>query len=161
MSDTKLNIKAAAKGVRISPRKVNIVASLVRRRSASDALTILQNTPRRAALPLTKVIKSAVANAQSTKGLKLEELTIQSLLVTEGGSFKRFKFVGQGRRARPRPMLKKSSHITVTLAKIEAPAKAAAKSSPKPSSKDAPKKDIKKEQPVSTAAKKKPSGGTK
>ena len=52
-------VKAVAKGVRMSPRKVREVASLVRGRTVADALTILSHTPRRAAGPVSKVIASA------------------------------------------------------------------------------------------------------
>jgi len=113
-------VKAIAKDIRISPRKVAVVADLVRRRTVSDALVILEHTDRRASEPVTKVINSAVANARHNLRLpndELQKLEVQTIMVTEGSAkLKRYAFVGHGRRARPRPMLKRSSHITVVLA---------------------------------------------
>lgn len=115
-------IKAIARDIRISPRKVAVVADLVRRRSVADALVILEHTERKAAGPIIKVINSAVANAKHNNRLSVEQLQaleIETIMVTEGSSFKRYKFVGAGRRARPRPMVKKSSHVTVVLVSPE------------------------------------------
>lgn len=159
-------VKAIAKEIRISPRKVAVVADLVRRRTVSDALVILKHTDRKAAQPVTKVINSAVANARHNLRMSNDELNaleIKTIMVTEGSAkLKRYAFVGAGRRARPRPMLKRSSHITVVLAspqkeevkkkeapkaaKTEAPAKAAAKPAAKkaPVKKPAVKKEVKK-----------------
>lgn len=128
-----VEVKAIAKGVRISPRKVGVVASLVKKRTVSEALTILEHTERKAALPISKLINSAAANARHN--LKLSEAEVQALdittiMVTEGITLKRYKFVGTGRRARPRPMLKRSSHITVILGKLESKSKLKSKSTP-------------------------------
>jgi large subunit ribosomal protein L22 len=129
-------IKAIAKGIRISPRKVGVVASLVKKRTVKEALTILEHTPRAAALPITKLINSAAANARHNLKLSADEvqnLDIATIMVTEGTTMKRYKFVGHGRRARPRPMLKRSSHITIILGKLEpkSDSKSEAKSSAK------------------------------
>jgi len=154
-------VKAIAKDIRISPRKVAVVADLVRRRTVSDALVILEHTDRRASEPVTKVINSAVANARHNLRLpndELQKLEIQTIMVTEGSAkLKRYAFVGHGRRARPRPMLKRSSHITVVLASPteakketkevkETPAKKAAKPASKKAlaKKPAVKKETKK-----------------
>ena len=116
MSQTE--VKAIAKGIRISPRKVGVVVALIRRRTVTDALVILENTQRKAARPVAKLINSAVANARNNLRMPtadINSLEIKSIMVTEGSSMKRYKFVGHGRRAKPRPMLKRSSHITVVL----------------------------------------------
>ncbi len=116
MSD--LQVKAIAKGIRISPRKVGVVADLVRRRTVADALVILENTERKAAAPIIKLINSAVANARHNMRMnadQIAQLDIQTIMVTEGMTMKRYKFVGAGRRAKPRPMLKRSSHVTLVL----------------------------------------------
>lgn len=139
-----MQVKAIAKGIRISPRKVAVVAGLVRRRSVADALVILSHTERSAAQPITKLINSAVANARHNLKLSPEDikkLEIQTIMVTEAPSTRRYKFVGTGRRARPRPMLKRSSHITVILAL--------------PQAKEAtnPSKDAKSAKPASTPKK--------
>jgi large subunit ribosomal protein L22 len=133
---SQVEVKAIAKGIRISPRKVGVVADLVRRRSVADALIILSHTQRSAAQPIAKLINSAVANSRHNLKLSPEDikkLEIQTIMVTEAPSMKRYKFVGTGRRARPRPMLKRSSHVTVILSLPQS--KEAAKT-PKP----APKK---------------------
>ncbi len=77
-------VSSVAKGVRMSPRKVGVVASLVRGRTVSDALTILQHTPRRAAEPVIKAIQSAKANADNNHDLKPDTLTISAITVTPG-----------------------------------------------------------------------------
>lgn len=104
--------QAIAKGIRMSPRKVSVVAALVRGRSVQDALTILSHTPRRAALPLTKVIESAKANADYNHGYKPDTLVITELSVTAGSRLKRFRPAARGRAL---PYQKKTSHIRVVV----------------------------------------------
>ena len=105
-------VKAVAKGVRMSPRKVGIVASLVRGRTVADALVILDHTPRRAALPVKKVIESAKANADYNHGLKPDSLKIVSISVTPGPSLKRYRPAAHGRAL---PFQRRSSHINVIV----------------------------------------------
>ncbi len=113
-------VNASAKGVRISPRKVGVVAALVRGRSVSDAITILEHTPRRASLPVKKVIESAQANATNNHNLQLTTLKLSSITVTPGSRMKRFRPAAHGRAL---PYEKKSSHIFVTVEGEEKPAK--------------------------------------
>ncbi len=122
--------RAIAKGVRLAPRKVSLVASLVRGRTVSDALIILEHTPKRAAKDIAKVIKSAKANATNTHGIKADNLVIDTLTVTAGPRLKRFKPASRGRAL---PFQKKTSHITVVVRGEEKPKKkpAAAKSETK------------------------------
>jgi large subunit ribosomal protein L22 len=151
---SEIELKAIAKNIRISPRKVAVVTDLVRRRSVSDALTILEHTERKAAGPVIKLINSAVANGKNNLRLSndvLQSLDIKTIMVTEGSTMRRYKFVGTGRRAKPRPMLKRSSHITVVLSapapseKKEVKKPAEAKAPAKPAAKKAaPKKEAKK-----------------
>lgn len=75
-------VKAVAKGVRMSPRKVGVVAQSVRGRTVADALTILEHTPRRAALPVKKAIESAKANADHNHNYKPDTLKIVQISVT-------------------------------------------------------------------------------
>jgi len=75
-------VKAVAKGVRMSPRKVGVVASLVNGRTVADALTILNNTPRKAAVPVRKTIESAKANADHNHNVKPDSLKIVEISVT-------------------------------------------------------------------------------
>lgn len=105
--------RAIAKGVAMAPRKVSLVASLVRGRSVEDALVILEHTPKRAARPIAKVIASAKANAVNTHGFDGKTLEIQSIQVTTGQRLKRFKPAAMGRAL---PFQKKTSHITVVVA---------------------------------------------
>lgn len=117
-------VNAVAKGVRISPRKVSVVAALVRGRSVEDALTILNHTPRRSALAVRKVIESAKANADHNHNLRPDTLTITEIRVGNGPSFKRYRPAAQGRAL---PFLRRSSHIYVTVdGEIRAPKKTAA-----------------------------------
>ncbi len=125
--------RAVAKGVRLAPRKVSLVASLVRGRSVSDALTILEHTPKRAAKPIAKVIASAKANAVNTHGIQEKDLVIQTLTVTAGPRLKRYKPAAMGRAL---PFQKKTSHITVVVRGEEKPKK-------KPVAKAADKKETK------------------
>jgi len=105
-------VKAIAKSVRISPRKVSVVASLVRGRSVNDALTILAHTPRRAAIPVSKAIKSAQANADHNHGYKPDSLRIVEISVTPGVRYKRFRPVSRGMA---HPFQRRTSHIRVIV----------------------------------------------
>lgn len=123
MAETK-STHAIARGVRLAPRKVSLVASLVRGRTVADALTILEHTPKRAARPVAKVIASAQANATNTHGIDGKTLIIESLQVTAGPRLKRFKPAAHGRAL---PFQKKTSHIRVVVTGAVKPKKAAAK----------------------------------
>mgnify|MGYP002402227152 CR=1 FL=1 len=92
-----MSVQAIAKGVRISPRKVGVVAALVRGRSVEDALTILEHTPRRSALAVSKAIASAKANADHNHGFKPATLQIVEITVTHGPRIKRFRPAAHGR----------------------------------------------------------------
>ena len=117
-----IKVRAYAKGVDQTPRKVGIVAGLVRGRTVADALVILEHTPRRAALPVKKVIASAAANATNNHGLDGKSLEIKTLSVTSGPRLKRFKPASRGRAL---PFQKRSSHILVEVTGVEKPKKAA------------------------------------
>lgn len=105
-------VKAVAKGVRISPRKVAVVAALVRGRSVEEALTILDHTPRRSALAVRKTIVSARANAEHNHNYKPATLQITEISVTPGPRIKRFRPAARGRAL---PFERKSSHIHVVV----------------------------------------------
>ena len=118
-------VKAAAKSVRMSPRKVSVVASLVRGRSVADALTILEHTPRRAAKPIKKVIESARANADHNHNYKADTLQIVSIQVSPGPRFKRYRPAAHGRAL---PFQRRTPHIFVEVdGEIRAPKKPAVK----------------------------------
>jgi len=103
---------AFQKGVRISPRKVAVVADLVRGRSVADAITILEYTPRRAALPVKEAVKSAAANAEHNHSYKPGTLEIIEISVTSGPRLKRFIPAARGRARR---FQRKTSHIRVVV----------------------------------------------
>ncbi|HEX8390306.1 MAG TPA: 50S ribosomal protein L22 [Candidatus Saccharimonadales bacterium] len=110
--------RAVAKGVRLAPRKVSLVASLVRGRSVADAMVILDHTPKRAAKTVAKVIASAKANALGTHGIIEDGMMIDTLTVTAGPRLKRFKPAAMGRAL---PFEKQTSHITVVVTGAEKP----------------------------------------
>ena len=116
MADTIYTVKAHIKGVDQTPRKLSLVASLVRGRTVADASVILDHTPKRAALAVKKAIQSASANAVNNHGLDAKSLTISTLSVTAGPRIKRFKPASRGRAL---PFEKKSSHILVEVAGVE------------------------------------------
>ncbi len=117
-------VRSYAKGVDQTPRKVALVASLVRGRTVADALVILEHVPKRAALPVKKAIQSAQANATNNHNLDGKTLEITTLSVTAGPRLKRFKPASRGRAL---PFQKKSSHILVEVSGAEKPKKVTAK----------------------------------
>ncbi len=120
-----MTVKASAKGVRVAPRKVGVVAALVRGRTVSEALTILEHTPRRSAVAVSKVIASAKANAEHNHNMKPDTLKITHITVTPGPRFKRYRPAAHGRAL---PFERKSSHIFVEVdGEVRAPKKPATK----------------------------------
>lgn len=107
-----MSVKAVAKGVRMSPRKVGVVAALVRGRTVADALVILEHTPRRSAEPVAKVIASAKANAEHNHNLKPDTLKIVEISVSPGSRLKRYRPAAQGRAL---PFQRRTSHIRVVI----------------------------------------------
>jgi len=105
-------VLAVAKGVNMSPRKVGVVAALVRGRSVDDALVILSHVPRASAIPVRKAIESARANADHNHRLKPETLMITEISVTPGVRLKRFRPAAQGRAL---PFQRRTSHIRVVV----------------------------------------------
>lgn len=124
MADNR-TVNAIARGVNMAPRKVGLVAGLVRGRTVADALTILEHTPKRAAKPVAKVIASAKANARNNHGLDEKSLVIHSLQVTSGPSLKRYR---PGAYGRAKPYQKRTSHISVVVSGQEKPRKKPAQS---------------------------------
>lgn len=115
-----MSVKAESKGVRLSPRKVAAVATLVRGRTVADAIVILEHTPRRAALSVLKTIKSAQANAAHNHNYKADTLVITEITVNHGPRMKRFRPAAMGRAL---PYMKRSSHIRVLVDGEQRPAK--------------------------------------
>lgn len=105
-------MKAVVKTIRISPKKLNLVASLVRNKDVQEAMDILKFTPKKGALPLSKAIKSAAANAENNFKQKKETLFIKEIVVNKGPTYKRSVPISRGR---VHPILKRNSHLTVTI----------------------------------------------
>lgn len=107
-----MHAKAHLRNIRISPRKVRVVAALIRGRNVSDAKTQLTFLMRKAALPIIKLIDSAVANAVHNLKLDPKELYISEIFVNEGPTLKR----GMPRaRGSSYTIRKRMSHISLTL----------------------------------------------
>ena len=114
---------AYIKGVDSQPRKVSIVASLVRDRYVSDAIVILENTPRRAAKPVMKAIQSATANLMNNNSIDTKTIAISRISVTAGTRMRRYVPASRGRAL---PYEKISSNIFVEVVGDEKAKKAAA-----------------------------------
>lgn len=114
-------VRSYAKNVDQTPRKISLVASLVRGRTVNDALVILSHTPKRAVRPLVKAIESARANAINNHGYDGKSLVITTLSVTTGTRLKRFVPASRGRAL---PFQKKSSNILVEVTGALKPVKA-------------------------------------
>lgn len=104
-------MKAILKNYRQSPRKVRLIAGLVRGKSTTDALTTLKFVDKRAAGPFAKVIQSAVANAKD-QGKNVEKLFIKTVQVDKGTVLKRSMPRARGSASR---INKRNSHISVEL----------------------------------------------
>ena len=107
-----MDIRATSQYVRISPRKLRLVAVAVKPLTVAHALSQLRNMDKRAAVHLHKTLKSCVANAIANAKAKEEDLVIKSILIDEGPSFKRFQPVARGMA---HSFKKRTSHITVIL----------------------------------------------
>jgi large subunit ribosomal protein L22 len=107
-----METSAAAKYVRISPRKIRLIMDQVRGKKVEEALNMLSFAPQKGARILKKLINSAVANAEQNSGVDVDSLFIKRLYADEGPTLKRFRPRAQGRATRIR---KRSSHLTVVL----------------------------------------------
>jgi len=101
-----------AKYIRISPRKVRIVADLIKGKSVDDAYAILTYTPKAASPVLAKVLKSAEANAVNNNGLNREKLYVETAIANPGPVLKRYMPRAKGSAS---SIKKRTSHITVVL----------------------------------------------
>jgi large subunit ribosomal protein L22 len=106
------DIRAFARQIPISAQKVRLVVDLVRGRDVVEALEMLRYVPNGAANPVSKVIASAMANAEENFGITRDELFIHTIFADEGPTRKWRRF---GARGRFKPWLRRSSHITVVL----------------------------------------------
>ena len=107
-----MEVRATAKYVRMSPRKVRLVGDLVKGKSVEEALAVLRFTPKAAALPVSKVVASAAANAENNYSLNRRDLTVLNITTDEARGLKRGRARARGHYDR---IVKRASHITVTL----------------------------------------------
>ena len=107
-----MEVKAVAKYLRMSPTKLAPVADLVRGKDLAEALTILKFTSGKSAELVEKVVQSAAANAENNFELNPDNLFVSEILVNQGPTMKRWRAGAQGRAGK---ILKRSSHISVTL----------------------------------------------
>lgn len=113
-------VKAVARHIPISPQKVRLVMDLVRNKDAEEALNILRFMPQKAAEPVYKLIQSAVANAEQNYGLEIDELFVSRIYADDGPRRRLSPYGGRfGARGRFKPILRRSSHLTVVLAERE------------------------------------------
>ena len=118
-----MTVKATQKFIRISPRKLRLVADAVRGRELLEINEVLSILNKRGAKVINETIRQAVANAVNNLGFSEQQLSLKSVMVNEGPVYKRFK---AGSRGRAKPILKRSSHVLVELAVAQVEAKAEA-----------------------------------
>ena len=106
-------VRAAAKWVRITPRKARLVVEHIRGRTVPEARTMLAFTERAAAREIDKLLRSAVANAEANHNLIGDDLVVKTVYVDDGPTIKRWRARARGRAVRVR---KRMCHITLTLA---------------------------------------------
>jgi large subunit ribosomal protein L22 len=111
-----MQAKAIQRYVRITPRKCNQVLETIRGQSVESATTTLQFMPKNGARIIQKVLKSAVANALHVGKVRLEDLYVKEAVVGAGPTLKRWLPRAQGRAT---PILKRTSHVSVTVATRE------------------------------------------
>ncbi len=111
-----MEVRATAKQVGISSRKVRLVVDAVRGRKVEEALSILRFMPTPAARVVAKVIRSAAANAENNFQMATSDLKIVQAQADEARTIKRFRARARGRMS---PVLKRASHITVAVAEEE------------------------------------------
>lgn len=110
-----MKVTAKLRYLRIAPRKVRLVADLIRDKSATEAQTILNFTTKKAAPVLLKLLKSALANAKNNFQLEEKNLYLSKILVDEGPKYKRWMPRARGVASE---IQKKTSHVTLVLDEI-------------------------------------------
>jgi len=107
-----MEAKAILKYLRVSPQKTRLVVDLIRGKKIDEALTILKFNTKAVSRDITKVVKSAVANAENTKKLDVDRLFVKRAFVDPGPVMKRTYSKAMGRGALIR---KRTSHVTIVL----------------------------------------------
>jgi large subunit ribosomal protein L22 len=107
-----MEVKAVAKYIRVSPRKIRLVMDEIRGKKVEEALNLLTFAPQKGAPILRKVVNSALANAGQYPDIDVDSLFIKRVFANEGPTLKRFRPRAMGRATRIR---KRSCHLTVIL----------------------------------------------
>ncbi|NKB24482.1 MAG: 50S ribosomal protein L22 [Kiritimatiellae bacterium] len=107
-----MEVQAITKFVHISASKARDLARAIQGRKAPDALTITQNSPRKAGFLVGKTLKAAIANAENNAKISAENLVVKMAVVDQGPIHKRFR---AGARGSAKPLQKKTSHIKIVL----------------------------------------------
>ncbi len=107
-----IDIKAELKYCPVSPQKARLVLDLIRGKKADDAISRLRFVNKKSAKPISKLIASAIANAENNYGISSENLYIHGIYANDAPMRKWRRF---GARGRFKPILRRSSHITVVL----------------------------------------------
>ena len=107
-----MRTSANLRGVRLSTQKGRLVADAIRGLPVDRALDFLNFNPKKGSKIIKKVLESALANAEHNDGADIDELSVTSILVEQGSTFKRFRPRAKGRSAK---ILKPTSHIFITV----------------------------------------------
>ena len=107
-----METRAQLKHLRMSPQKARLVVDLIRGKGVEEAIGILEFNARRAAEPIAKTLKSAIANAEATQNVDVDALFVKSAWVDEGKVQKRFLPRAHGRATK---VIKRSSHVTIVV----------------------------------------------
>ncbi len=108
-----MQVNASLRHARISPQKARLVADQIRGMTVENALNALTFSNKKAARTIKKVLDSAIANAEHNEGADVDELKVSAVFVNQGPVMKRLRARAKGRANR---ILKRTSHITVTVA---------------------------------------------
>lgn len=107
-----MEVTARAGNIQMSAQKVRLIVDEIRGKSVASALNLLTFSTRKAAVPVRKVLESAVANAENNFGIDIDGLSVTRIFVDEGRTMKRIRARAKGRSDR---ILKRSCHITVAV----------------------------------------------
>ena len=107
-----MEVQAISRNIRISPRKVRIVANLIRGKKAGEAISILHNTPKAASKIIEKCLRSAMANAENNNNMNIDNLYISTIFVDPGPIMKR---VHPRSRGQAFGIMKRTSTLTVKV----------------------------------------------
>jgi large subunit ribosomal protein L22 len=112
MNDSMLLVKASIRKLRVSPQKLNLVASMIRNMNVANAIVQLTFSPKRVAFDVKKCLQSAVANAENNFGLDIDNLIIKSITVGKALTMKRMRARARGRSAK---IIKPFSNLYITV----------------------------------------------